>query len=95
MKNNRRINELLRFTLPSVDYTKGYQAKPRPELTGGSAPVSPEEAYRLKAVNELLRWTIASDMSSKKESKKKVTLYQWFNLICLIGDIRITFLTYP
>ena len=53
-ENNRRINELLRFTLPSVDYTKGYQAKPRPELTGGSAPVSPEEAYRLKAVNEFL-----------------------------------------
>ena len=36
LENNRRINELLRFTLPSVDYSKGYQAKPRPELVGAS-----------------------------------------------------------
>jgi hypothetical protein len=57
LENTRRINELLKFTLPSVDYTKGYQPKPkpRPELTGGSA--SGTEAANLHAVNELLRWT--------------------------------------
>ena len=56
---DQKISELLRFTLPSVDCTKGYQKVP--ELTGGSAPapLSPE-AYRLKAVNELLKWTIAT-----------------------------------
>ncbi len=41
------------FGLPSVDYTKGYQAKPRPELIGASATV---EDPKLKAVNELRRW---------------------------------------
>ena len=48
LENNRRINELLRFTLPSVDYTKGYQPKPRPELTGGSAMILRTEATRLR-----------------------------------------------
>ena len=41
------------FGLASVDYTKGYQAKPRPELIGASATV---EDPKLKAVNELRRW---------------------------------------
>jgi hypothetical protein len=57
LENNRRINELLRFTLPSVDYMKGYQSQPRPELTGGSSSVSGTEAASLHAVKELLRWT--------------------------------------
>jgi len=55
---DRKVNELLNmFKLPSVDYSKGYHAKPRTELTGGSAMNSSTEEYRLKAVNELLRWT--------------------------------------
>jgi hypothetical protein len=58
LENNRRINELLRFTLPSVDYTKGYQPKPRPELVGGSATMDSVEAYKIKAVMELLERTI-------------------------------------
>jgi hypothetical protein len=39
------------FKLPTVDYTKGYQPKPRPELVGGS------ESYNedLHAVNEIRR----------------------------------------
>jgi hypothetical protein len=53
----QRVNELLRFTLPPVDYTKGYQPKPRPELTGGSA-VNSIEASKIKAVMELLERTI-------------------------------------
>ena len=57
-ERDRKINELLKtFGLPRIDYPKGYQAKPRPELTGGSAATSPTEALGLKAVNELLRWT--------------------------------------
>ena len=56
---DQKVNELLNmFKLPSVDYTKGYQAKPRTELTGGSASCS--EAVRLHAVNELRRWTRVS-----------------------------------
>ena len=50
LENNRRINELLRFTLPSVDYSKGYQAKPRPELVGASAAMNPAEEMGLRAV---------------------------------------------
>jgi len=47
---DQKVNELMNmFKLPSVDYTKGYQAKPRSELTGGSAS-------GLHAVNELRRW---------------------------------------
>jgi hypothetical protein len=57
LENNRKINELLRFTLPSVDYTKGYQPKPRPELTGGSA-MNSIEVYNINAVRELLQRTI-------------------------------------
>jgi hypothetical protein len=57
LENNRKINELLRFMLPSIDYSKGYQPKPRPELTGGSA-VNSIEAYKIKAVHELLARTI-------------------------------------
>lgn len=54
-ERDRKVNEVLNwFNLPSVDYSKGYQAKPRDELTGGSSPV-PDA--RLKAVNELLRMT--------------------------------------
>lgn len=45
------------FGFSHIDYPKGYQAKPRPELTGGSAVMNPIEALRLKAVNELLSWT--------------------------------------
>ncbi len=41
------------FGLTSVDYSKGYQAKPRPELIGASAAV---DDPKLKAVNELRRW---------------------------------------
>jgi hypothetical protein len=52
-----RVNELLRFTLPSVDYTKGYQSKPRPELNGGSA-VNNVEAYKINSVRRLLERTI-------------------------------------
>jgi len=52
----QKVNELLNmFKLPCVDYSKGYQAKPRSELTGGSA-MNSTEAVRLYAVNELRRW---------------------------------------
>ena len=52
----QKVKELFdMFKLPTVDYTKGYQPKPRPELTGGSA--STKEAATLHAVKELLRWT--------------------------------------
>jgi hypothetical protein len=69
----QKVNELLdMFKLPSVDYTNGYQPKPRPELTGGSA-VNSVEAYKIKAVKELLQRTIIR--GSKKESKKKITLH--------------------
>ena len=54
---DQKVNELLNmFKLPSIDYSKGYQAKPRTELTGGSA-ISTVEATRLNAVNGLLRMT--------------------------------------
>jgi hypothetical protein len=53
----QKVKELFdMFRLPTVDYTKGYQPKPRPELTGGSASASGTEAVRLRAVNELLTW---------------------------------------
>ena len=59
LKTNRdhKVNELLSmFNLPH------YQAKPSVGLVGGSAAAvgsnaNPTEATRLKAVNELLRWT--------------------------------------
>ena len=52
---DQKVNELLNmFKLPSVDYSKGYQAKPRSELVGASA--SGTEAVGLHAVNELRRW---------------------------------------
>ena len=52
---DQKVNELLNmFKLPSVDYSNGYQAKPRSELTGGSA-INTVEATRLNAVNDLLR----------------------------------------
>ena len=55
---NQKVNELLdMFKLPSVDYTKGYQSKPRVELTGGSAMNTTTDVLRLHAVNELRRWT--------------------------------------
>lgn len=41
------------FKLPNADYSKGYQPKIRPELTGGSSPVD----AKLKAANELRSWT--------------------------------------
>jgi hypothetical protein len=54
---NQKVNELFNmFNLPNVDYTKGYQAKPRAEPVGASA-VNCIEATRLNAVNELLRIT--------------------------------------
>ena len=61
-ERDSKMNELLRFTLPSVDYTKGYQPKPRPELNGGSAAMTMNstEPVRLKAVNELLKWISVS-----------------------------------
>ncbi len=38
LKRNEKVNELLgRFYLPNADYSKGYQAKPRPEPVGASA----------------------------------------------------------
>ena len=55
----QKVKELFdMFKLPTVDYTKGYQSqpKPRPELTGGSA-VNSTEAYKIKAVRELLERT--------------------------------------
>lgn len=58
LERDTKVNQLLNmFKLPSVDYSKGYQSKSRPELTGGSAAISPSEALKLKAVNELRRWT--------------------------------------
>ena len=52
---DQKVNELLNmFKLPCVDYSKGYQAKPRPELTGGSA--SGTEVAGLHAINEIRRW---------------------------------------
>lgn len=58
LDRDRKVNEVLSwFKLPHVDYSNGYQAKPNPELTGGSAAMNPSEALRLKAVNELRRWT--------------------------------------
>ena len=54
---DQKVNELLNmFKLPSIDYTKGYQAKPMSELTGGFA-INTVEATRLNAVNGLLRIT--------------------------------------
>jgi hypothetical protein len=53
----QRVNELLRFTLPSVS-TKGYESKPKPKLVGGSATMNGVEAYKIKAVQELLKRTI-------------------------------------
>ena len=53
---DQKINELMNmFKLPSVDYSKGYQTKPRTELVGGSAVCI--EATSLNAVNGLLRMT--------------------------------------
>ena len=76
---DQKISELLRFTSAICRFTKGYQKVP--ELTGGSAPapLSPE-AYRLKAVNELLRWTIASSqISQKKKAKQKRKLLPYIS----------------
>ena len=57
LERNRAVSELLKtFGMQNIDYPKGYQTKPRPELTGGSAAaVNPTEALRLKAVNGLLK----------------------------------------
>ena len=53
---DQRVNELLRWFTPSVDYSN-YQVKPRPDavVVGGSA-INNVEASRLHAVNELRRW---------------------------------------
>ena len=54
-KQREAVNGLLEmFNLTSVDYTNGYQAKPRPEPMGGSA--SGTEAAGLHAVNEIRKW---------------------------------------
>jgi hypothetical protein len=57
-ERDRKVNELFKtFGLPHIEDPKGYQAKPRPELVGGSAwAMNPTEVLGLKAVNELLRW---------------------------------------
>jgi hypothetical protein len=65
----KKVNELFSmFQLPFVS-SQGYQAKPRPELIGGSATtaISPTEALRLKAVNGLLRWTKLSCQNTKRK----------------------------
>jgi hypothetical protein len=68
---DQKISELLNmFKLPSVDYTRGYQTKPRAELVGASA--SGTEAVRLHAVNELCRWM---RLVQTKENKKKTCLH--------------------
>jgi hypothetical protein len=37
-ERDRKVNELFKtFGLPHIEDPKGYQAKPRPELVGGSA----------------------------------------------------------
>ena len=56
---DEKVNELLgMFKLPCADYSTGYQVKPGPEpVVGGSAINVNVEATRLKAVNELRRWT--------------------------------------
>ena len=53
-ERDNKVKELFEmFKLPTVDYTKGYQAKPRPELTGGSAM---NTSPGLHAINEMCRW---------------------------------------
>jgi hypothetical protein len=53
----QKVKELFdMFKLPTVDYSNGYQAKPRAKLVGASASASGTEAVRLHAVNELRRW---------------------------------------
>ncbi len=48
LNRDKQVSDLLNmFGLPSIDYTKGYQSKPRPELTGGSAII---EDRKLKAI---------------------------------------------
>jgi hypothetical protein len=58
-ENDRKVNELLKsIGLPRIEYPKGYQTKPRDELVGASASaMNPTEALRLKAVNQLFKWT--------------------------------------
>ena len=58
-ERDRKVNELLKsFGLPHIDYSQGYQTKPRPELVGAStSAMNPTEVLGLRAVNELLRWT--------------------------------------
>jgi hypothetical protein len=52
-ERDKKVNDLLNmFKLPLTS-SQGYQAKPRPELMGGSAA---NEALRLQAVNQLRRW---------------------------------------
>lgn len=57
-ERDRKVNELLKaFRLPHIEYPNGYQSKPRPEPVGGSAAINLTEALRLKAVNQLIKWT--------------------------------------
>ena len=52
--HDQKVKELFdMFKLPSVNFTKGYQVKPRSELLGGSAT----HVRGLHAVNGLRRWT--------------------------------------
>ncbi len=54
-ERDKKVSDLLNiFGLPSIDYTKGYQSKPRAELTGASAASVGDP--QLNAVNELFRW---------------------------------------
>ena len=69
-ERDTKVNELFSmFKLPFTSL-QGYQAKPRPELIGGStattAATNPKEALRLRAVNGLLRWTRHSCQNTKR-----------------------------
>ena len=55
----QQVKELFdMFKLPTVNYTKGYQPKPKPELIGGSAAMNSVEASKIKAVQQLLERTV-------------------------------------
>jgi hypothetical protein len=56
-ERDKKVQKLLNmFKLPSVNNLQGYQTKPNPALTGGSATMATVMDLKLKAVNELLKW---------------------------------------